>query len=158
MKSAAKKKTTQVILLSKQANLGQLGDLVHVKNGHARNYLIPMGKAVRATKDSIAHFETRRAELEALQNEHLTQAQARATVLSQLTISIAVKAGEDGKLFGSIGTLDIATAVTTAGSEVKKSEVLLPNGTLRQLGEYDIQLKLHSDVVTSFKLTLIAEK
>jgi large subunit ribosomal protein L9 len=158
MKSAAKKKTIQVILLSKQVNLGQLGDLVNVKNGHARNYLIPHGKAVRATKDSIAHFETRRAELEALQNSHLAEAQARATVLSQLTISIPVKAGEDGKLFGSVGTLDIATAVIAAGSTIVKSEVLLPNGTLRQLGEYDIQLKLHSDVITSFKLTLVAEK
>jgi large subunit ribosomal protein L9 len=158
MKSAAKKKTQQVILLSKQANLGQLGDLVNVQNGYARNYLIPQGKAVRATKDSIAHFETRRAELEAAQAEHLVQAQARATALSALSISISVKAGEDGKLFGSIGTLDIATAITAAGSEVQKSEVLLPNGTLRQLGEYDIQLKLHSDVVTTIKLVLVAEK
>jgi large subunit ribosomal protein L9 len=158
MKSAAKKKTMQVILLSKQVNLGQLGDVVEVKNGHARNYLVPQGRAVRATKDNIAHFETRRAELEVLQEEHLASAKTRATSLSEISVSISVRAGEDGKLFGSIGTLDIAEAITATGSEVKKSEVLLPNGTLRQLGEYDIQLKLHSDVVTTIKLVLVAEK
>jgi len=159
MKSAAKKKTIQVILLSKQPKLGALGDVVNVKNGYGRNFLIPQGKAVRATKESLAHFEIRRAELEAIAAQHLAEAQARATTLSAVVVSMPVKAGEDGKLFGSVGTLDIATALSTASSTtVIKSEVLLPNGTLRQLGEYEIQLKLHSDVVTSFKLTLVAEK
>ncbi len=148
----------EIILLEKQRNLGNLGDTVKVKPGYARNFLVPQGKAVRATKENIAAFEARRAELEKVQAEHLAQASARAEAVAALSLTIAANAGEDGKLFGSIGTKDIADAIVALGVAIEKHEVLLPNGTLRQTGEYDIQLQLHSDVLATVKLAIVAEK
>ncbi|WP_406664425.1 50S ribosomal protein L9 [Gallaecimonas sp. GXIMD1310] len=147
-----------VILLDKIANLGGLGDQVNVKSGYARNYLIPQGKAVMATRDNIAHFETRRAELEAKLAEVQAAAEARAEQLNNLgTIEIAAKAGDEGKLFGSIGTRDIADAVSAAGVEVVKAEVKMPEGALRTTGEFDIDLQLHSDVFATVKIMVVAE-
>ncbi|MGL4735484.1 MAG: 50S ribosomal protein L9 [Enterovibrio sp.] len=148
----------QVILLDKVAKLGSLGDEVTVKNGYARNYLIPQGKAVMATKDNLARFEARRAELEAKVAATLAGAQKRAEQLVQLaSVTIASKAGDEGKLFGSIGAADIAQAVSKAGVAVTKSEVRLSNGTLRSTGEYEIMLQLHPEVVTAVKLNVTAE-
>ncbi|WP_018984174.1 50S ribosomal protein L9 [Salinimonas chungwhensis] len=147
-----------VILLDKIANLGGLGDKVNVKSGFARNFLFPQGKAVPATKDNVEKFEARRAELEAKIAEDLANAQARAEKLDALEeVTIAAPAGDEGKLFGSVGTRDIAEAITAAGVEVTKSEVRLPTGTLRDTGEYDIDVQLHSDVATTVKVVIIAE-
>ncbi|WP_417659509.1 50S ribosomal protein L9 [Pseudidiomarina sp.] len=147
----------EIILLDKIANLGSLGDQVSVKSGYARNFLFPQGKAVPATEANIKVFEGRRAELEAKLAEELAAAQARAEKINALEpIVISSKAGDEGKLFGSIGTRDIADAVTAAGAEVAKSEVLMPNGTLREVGEYDIELHLHSDVFATVKLQVVA--
>lgn len=148
----------EIILLDKIANLGGLGDKVAVKSGYARNFLFPHGKAVPATQANIEVFETRRAELEAKLAADLAAAQERAEKVQALdVVTISSKAGDEGKLFGSIGTRDIADAVTAAGVPVKKSEVLLPNGTLRDVGEYDIELHLHSDVFASVKLQVVAQ-
>ncbi|OZB06607.1 MAG: 50S ribosomal protein L9 [Idiomarina sp. 34-48-12] len=147
----------EIILLDKIANLGSLGDQVSVKSGYARNFLFPQGKAVPATEANIKVFEERRAELEAKLAEELAAAQARAEKINALEpVVISSKAGDEGKLFGSIGTRDIADAVTAAGVEVVKAEVLLPNGTLREVGEYDIELHLHSDVFATVKLQVVA--
>ena len=147
-----------VILLDKVAKLGGLGDQVSVKSGYARNFLFPSGKAVPANEDNVKQFETRRAELETQLAATLTKAQARADKLSALTdVTIVSKAGDEGKLFGSIGTRDIADAFTIAGVELVKSEVRLPHGTLRDTGEYDIVVHLHADVETTVKLAVIAE-
>ena len=148
----------EVILLDKIAHLGGLGDKVSVKSGFARNYLFPQGKAVMATKDNLAAFEARRAELEAKLADVLAAAQARAAQLSALTnVTIATKAGDEGKLFGSVGTRDIADAITAAGVPVAKSEVRMPNGGLRSVGEYDIVVHLHTDVNTTVKVAVVAE-
>ncbi|PCI58642.1 MAG: 50S ribosomal protein L9 [Gammaproteobacteria bacterium] len=148
----------EVILLDKIAKLGGLGDKVSVKSGYARNYLLPQGKAVFASKENVERFEARRADLESKLAEALTSAQARADKLAALTdVTIASKAGEEGKLFGSIGTRDIADAITEAGVEVTKAEVRLPLGTLRETGEFDIAIHLHNDVDTTIKLVVIAE-
>ncbi|WNJ96971.1 50S ribosomal protein L9 [Vibrio ruber] len=148
----------QVILLDKIGNLGGLGDTVNVKSGYARNFLIPQGKAVMATKANVEMFEHRRAELEAQVAEQLAAAQSRADKVNALeAVVIASKAGEEGKLFGSIGTRDIADAVTAAGVEVSKSEVRLPEGALRNVGEYDISIQLHSEVFAEVKLQVVAE-
>ena len=147
-----------IILLDKIANLGGLGDKVNVKSGFARNFLFPQGKAVPATKDNVEKFEARRAELEAKIAEDLAAAQARAEKLDALEeVTVAAPAGDEGKLFGSVGTKDIADAITAAGVEVAKSEVRLPTGTLRETGEYDIDVQLHSDVATTVKVVIIAE-
>ncbi|NTS78350.1 50S ribosomal protein L9 [Catenovulum sp. SM1970] len=147
-----------IILLDKIANLGGLGDQVSVKAGYARNFLFPQSKAVPATKENIAHFEAQRAELEAKLAETLAAAEARAEKLAALeNVTIASKAGDEGKLFGSIGTRDIADAVTAAGVELAKSEVRLPNGALRETGEFDITVQLHTDVKATIKLEVIAE-
>lgn len=147
-----------IILLDKVANLGGLGDQVSVKAGYARNFLFPQGKAVPATKDNVEKFEARRAELEAKIAEALNAAQTRADQLSALeTVTIAAPAGDEGKLFGSVGTRDIADAVTAAGVALTKAEVKLPTGTLRELGEFDIDVQLHSEVMTSVKLAIVAE-
>ena len=139
-----------IILLDKIANLGGLGDQVTVKSGYARNFLFPQGKAVPATKDNVEKFEARRAELEAKIAEQLAAANARAEKVAELAeVTIAAPAGDEGKLFGSVGTRDIADAITAAGVEVQ-AEVKLPTGTLRETGEYDIDL-LYSDVITSIK-------
>ncbi|WP_349572364.1 50S ribosomal protein L9 [Azotobacter salinestris] len=145
----------EVILLEKIANLGNLGDKVSVKGGYARNFLLPQGKATAATAENVAAFEARRAELERLAAEKKASAEARAAQLNELEITITATAGDEGKLFGSIGTADIADALTAAGLEVAKSEVRLPNGTIRQTGEYDVALHLHTDVEASIRLVVV---
>jgi large subunit ribosomal protein L9 len=146
-----------VILLEKVHNLGDLGETVSVKPGYGRNYLIPKGIAVPATSDNIAKFEARRAELEQVAAEKLSQAQKRQEALTDFVVSVAHKAGDEGKLFGSVGTADIAEAVSQAGVEVEKREVRLPEGPIRQTGEYDIDIELHSDVVATVKVTIVPE-
>ncbi|MGO1246998.1 MAG: 50S ribosomal protein L9 [Oceanisphaera sp.] len=147
----------QVILLDKIAKLGGLGDQVTVKAGYARNFLLPQGKAVLATKDNVATFEARRAELEAKLNEQLAAAQARADQLSGLAgVEIASKSGDEGKLFGSIGARDIADAITAAGVEVAKSEVRLTDGVLRNVGEYEVGVQLHADVQATVTIQVVA--
>ncbi|WP_210443180.1 50S ribosomal protein L9 [Vibrio crassostreae] len=147
----------QVILLDKIGNLGGLGDQVNVKSGYARNFLIPQGKAVMATKDNVAMFETRRAELEAKVAEQLAAAEARAESVNTLEgVTIASKAGDEGKLFGSIGTRDIADAITAAGVTVAKSEVRLPEGALRNIGEFEVSIQLHSEVFATAKIAIVA--
>ena len=147
----------QVILLERVGKLGDLGDSISVKSGFGRNFLIPFGKAVPATKDNVAQFELRRAELEAAAAEKKAAAEARAAKLNELTVTITSTAGDEGKLFGSIGTRDIADAITAAGAEVSKSEVRLPEGVIRELGEYDVAIQLHTDVSATVKLAVIAE-
>lgn len=148
----------QIILLDKVANLGSLGDKVDVKAGYARNYLVPQGKAVPATKKNVEFFEARRAELEAKLADVLAVAEGRAEKINSLaTVTIASKAGDEGKLFGSIGTRDIAQAVTAAGVEVMKSEVRLPNGVLRTVGEHEVHFQVHSDVFAKLNVNIIAE-
>lgn len=146
-----------IILLEKIANLGNLGDKVSVRPGYGRNYLIPKGKAVAATAAKLAEFEQRRADLEKKANEEHAAAEARAAALSELTITIAQKAGEDGRLYGSVGTRDIAEAITAAGVPVQKQEVRLPNGVIRATGDYSVQLQIHSDVDASVALKVVAE-
>ncbi|EAP93110.1 MULTISPECIES: 50S ribosomal protein L9 [Vibrio] len=147
----------QVILLDKIGNLGGLGDQVNVKSGYARNFLIPQGKVVMATKDNVAMFETRRAELEAKVAEQLAAAEARAETVNTLEgVTIASKAGDEGKLFGSIGTRDIADAITAAGVAVVKSEVRLPEGALRNIGEFEVSIQLHSEVFATAKIAIVA--
>lgn len=147
----------QVILLEKVGRLGNLGDKVNVKSGYGRNFLIPYKKAVAATEANIAEFEARRAELEKAAAERRGVAEARAAKLAELSVTIGANAGDEGKLFGSIGTRDIAEAVTKAGIDVDKSEVRLPNGVIREVGEYEIDIQLHSDVIQAFKLIVIKE-
>lgn len=148
----------EVILLERIKNLGTLGQKVKVKRGFGRNFLVPHGKAVYATEENIKKFEARRAELEKAEKEHLKAAEKRKeTIVALGTVTIASKAGEEGKLFGSIGTRDIADAITQAGVEVSKSEVHLPMGALRQVGEYDIELEFHSDVEVIVKINVVPE-
>ena len=148
----------EVILLENISNLGGLGDKVDVKAGFGRNYLIPQGKAVPATEDAIAKFEARRAELEAAAAESLAAAEARAAELNAMQlVTIAANAGEEGKLFGSIGTRDIADAVTAAGVAIDKSEVRLPEGALRELGEYEINVQVHGEVTAIIALAVVPE-
>lgn len=147
----------EVILLEKIANLGNLGDKVTIKNGYGRNYLIPQKKAVPATAQRIAEFEQRRAELEKAAQEKLLAAQARALAIGKLTVTIAHKAGEEGKLFGSVGTQTIAEAITAAGEIVHKHEVRLPGGVIRHVGEFDIELGLHTDVTVTVPVKIVAE-
>lgn len=144
----------QVILLEKVGKLGDLGDQVNVKAGYGRNFLIPLGKAVPASSDNVAEFETRRAELEAAAAEKVAAAQARADKLAGVVVTIESNAGEEGKLFGSIGTRDVADAISATGNEVAKSEVKMPEGVIRDLGEYDIAVQLHSDVTTVVKVVV----
>ena len=146
----------EVILLEKIANLGNLGDKVNVKGGYARNFLLPQGKATAATAANVAAFEARRAELEKLAAEKKSEAEARAAQLNELEITITATAGDEGKLFGSIGTHDIADALTAAGVPVAKSEVRLPNGTIRQTGEFDVALHLHTYIEASVRLIVVA--
>lgn len=148
----------QVILLEKIGRLGNIGDRVDVKAGYGRNFLMPQGKAVPATRENIAMFEERRAELEAASAEKLTAAKGRAKLIEQIgEIHIVANASEEGKLFGSVGTREIAEAVTAAGQNLEKAEVLLPEGAIREVGEYDIDLQLHSDVAAMIKLVVTAE-
>ena len=146
----------QVILLDKIGNLGSLGDQVNVKAGYARNFLIPQGKVVMATKANVEMFETRRAELEAKVAEQLAAAEARAESVNALEVTIASKSGDEGKLFGSIGNRDIADAATAAGVAIAKSEVRLPEGALRTTGSFEVSIQLHSEVFATLKLEVTA--
>ena len=147
-----------IILLDKIANLGGLGDKVTVKSGYARNILFPQGKAVPATKANVEKFEARRAELEAKIADELKSAEAKAEKINALeNVTIAAPAGDEGKLFGSVGTRDIAQAVTDAGVEVTKAEVKLPDGTLREVGEFEIDIQVHPEVTANVTLAIIAE-
>jgi large subunit ribosomal protein L9 len=146
-----------IILLDKVGRLGAIGDKVSVKSGYARNFLLPQGKAVAATAKNIADFEERRAGLEATAAAKIAEATARAEKLAELTVTIAANAGDEGRLFGSIGTRDIADAITAAGVSVAKSEVRLPQGVLRETGAYEINVQLHAEVVQAVKLNVIAE-
>ncbi len=145
----------EVILLEKVGRVGNVGDKINVKSGYARNFLFPFAKAIPATKENLADFEARKAELLKAAAAKLSAAQARADKLNGLTIRIEANAGDEGKLFGSVGTRDIADAVTAAGQAVEKAEVLLPNGALRETGEFDVTLSLGSEVTASIKLTIV---
>jgi large subunit ribosomal protein L9 len=147
----------EVILLDKVGKLGAIGDKVSVKSGYGRNYLLPQGKAVAATAKNIADFEIRRAGLEAAAAAKIAEATARAEKLAALEVTIAAKAGDEGRLFGSIGTRDIAEAITAAGVEVAKSEVRLPQGVLREIGQYEIDVQLHAEVIQAVKLAVVPE-
>ena len=147
----------QVILMEKLANLGNLGDVVRVKDGYARNYLIPHGKAKRATEANIKAFEVRRAELEKTQAEALAQAQERGAKLDGLTLQIVQKAGVDGRLFGSVTNYDIVESLTKQGHEVERSQVRMPDGPLKQVGDYRLQIALHADVVVAINVAVLGE-
>jgi|SRR5690606_3694647 large subunit ribosomal protein L9 len=147
----------EVILLDKVGRLGNIGDKVTVKAGYGRNFLLPQGKAVAATAKNVADFEARRAQLEAAADAKKADAAARAAKLAELTVTIAANAGDEGRLFGSIGTRDIAEAISAAGVEVVKAEVRLPQGALREVGEYEIDVQLHSEVTQVIKLVVVAE-
>ncbi len=148
-----------VILLEKVGKLGAIGDKVAVKAGFGRNFLIPQGKAVFATEANLADFEQRRAELEAAAADKLGNAEARAAQLAQLaSVTISAVAGDEGKLFGSIGARDIAAAVSSAGVELAKSEVKMPEGPLRELGEFEVTIQLHSDLSTSIQVVVAEEE
>ena len=148
----------EVILLQKVANLGNVGDRVKVRSGFGRNFLLPQGKATLATPENIARFEARREELERVAREHLVSAGERAASMKDFTLTIHAKAGTEGKLFGSIGTSDIAEACTRAGFKIERSEVRLPNGPLRLLGEHTVDLHLHADVDVPLHVTIVAEE
>ena len=147
----------EIILLEKVQNLGNLGDKVNVKPGFGRNFLIPSGKAVPATEANVAEFEARRAELEKADAEKLAVAQARADKLAGLTVTIACKASDEGKLFGSVSNIDVADAVTAAGVEINKAEIRMPEGAIREIGEFDISIHLHTDIDSSIKVVVAAE-
>ncbi|MDW5378727.1 50S ribosomal protein L9 [Halomonas sp. HP20-15] len=147
----------EVILLDNIGKLGALGDKVTVKPGYGRNYLVPYGLAVPATKDNVEAFETQRAELEAQAVERKREAEARAEQLNDIELSLVAKAGDEGKLFGSIGPRDLADALAQAGIDVAKSEVRMPEGPLRATGEYDIQLHLHAEVDATVRIVVVAE-
>ncbi len=146
-----------VILLEKIGNLGDLGDEVSVKPGFARNYLLPQGKAVTADDENRTVFEGRRAELEASANEKLAEANTRAGKLLDKELSIAVKSGEEGRLYGSVGTQNIADVLTTEGIPVERSEIRMPEGVIRVLGEYEITIQLHTDVTAEIKVVVVPE-
>lgn len=148
----------QVILLQKVANLGNIGDRVKVRSGYGRNFLLPQGKATLATPENIARFEARRAELERAAREHLESAGERAAAMKDFKLTIPAKAGTEGKLFGSIGTADIAEACNKAGFKIERSEVRLPSGPLRTLGEHVVSLHLHADVDVPLAVSIVPEE
>jgi large subunit ribosomal protein L9 len=148
----------EVILLEKVANLGNLGDRVAVRSGYARNYLLPKGKATLATAANVARFEARRADLEKSANELLSAAEARKAKFEGFKLTITAKAGSEGKLFGSIGTQDIAEAATAAGQELVRNEVRLPNGSLRSVGDHVVVVHLHTDVDVELTISILAEE
>jgi len=148
----------QVILMEKVANLGNLGDVVKVKDGYARNFLIPHGKAKRATEQNLKAFESRRAELEKAQAETLAKAQERGARLDGLTLQITQKAGPDGRLFGSVTNYDIVEGLKKEGHEVERANVRMPQGPLKQVGEYPIQIALHTDVAVTIKVAVLGEQ
>ncbi|WP_110668691.1 50S ribosomal protein L9 [Salinicola halophilus] len=147
----------EVILLDNIGKLGDLGDKVTVKPGYGRNYLVPYGLAVPATKDNVEAFEAQRAELEAQSADRKAQAEERAAQLAEIELSLVAKAGDEGKLFGSIGPRDLAEAMAQAGIDVSKSEVRMPEGPIRQTGEYDIAMQLHAEVSSSVRVVVVAE-
>ena len=146
----------EVILLQRVEHLGTLGDRVKVKSGYARNYLLPKSMAAEATEANIAKFEARRAELEKLEADQLSAAQSRAGRLADMVVTIPANAGSEGRLFGSVGPAEIASAVTAAGVEVTKREVLLNDGSIRQTGEYDVTLRLHSEVEATIRVNVVS--
>ena len=148
----------QVILMERLANLGNLGDVVKVKEGYARNFLIPQGKAKRATADNMKVFEERRAELERAQEDKLSSAQALAAKLDGLMVQIARKAGVDGRLFGSVSNIDVAEALKSQGVEVEKSAIRMPQGPLKQIGDFPLQVALHSDVLATVTVSILGEQ
>jgi large subunit ribosomal protein L9 len=148
----------QIILLEKVVNLGGLGDVVKVKDGYARNFLIPQGKAKRATPVNLAEFEKRRAELEAAQAATLTAAQEKGAKLDGMMVQITQKAGVDGRLFGSVTTVDIAEALQKQGFEVERSMIRLPQGPLKTVGDHDISVALHTDVTVHIKISVLGEQ
>ncbi|MFL0804281.1 MAG: 50S ribosomal protein L9 [Agarilytica sp.] len=147
----------EVILLEKVGNLGGVGSKVNVKPGFGRNYLLPQGKAISATEKNLEEFEVRRAELEKAAANKIESAEIRGRELEELKVTITAKSGDEGKLFGSVGARDIADAITAAGVAVEKAEVKLPQGTLREVGEYEIDLQLHVDVTQTISLVIEAE-
>lgn len=147
----------EVILLEKVDNLGSIGDRVKVRSGYGRNYLLPKGKATLATPENIAVFEARRAELESRQAEEVEAVKARGEALQKLTLRLTAKAGTGGKLFGSLGTIDIAEAASAAGVPIERSEVRLPDGPIRALGEFEIEIHLHADVNAMVRVEVIAD-
>mgnify|MGYP000710599744 CR=1 FL=1 len=147
----------EVILLDNVGKLGALGDKVAVKSGYARNFLFPQAKAVPATADNLKAFEARRAELEKAAQEALDQANGRAQALEGFSVTITSKAGDEGKLFGSIGSRDIADAISAAGQAIEKSEVILSEGPLRTVGEHEVRLQLHAEVSQNVVVTVVAE-
>ena len=148
----------QVILLERVINLGQLGDVVKVKEGYARNFLIPQGKARRATETAIKEFEARRADLEKAQADRLSAAQAEGEKLNGTTVRITAKAGVDGRLFGSVTNFDISEALTKQGFQVNKAQIRMPQGPLKAVGEHSISVALHTDVVAEVKVTVVGEQ
>ncbi len=148
----------ELILLQKVANLGNIGDRVKVKSGYGRNYLLPQGKATVATPENIAKFEARRAELEKVAQQELSDAQARAAKLEGVKLSLSAKAGGEGKLFGSVGTTDITEALNKAGHKVERSEVRLPHGPIRQAGDHIVHLHLHTDVTIELPVVVVPEE
>jgi large subunit ribosomal protein L9 len=148
----------QVILLERVINLGQLGDVVKVKEGYARNFLIPQGKARRATDAAIKEFEARRADLEKAQADRLAAAQAEGAKLNGTTVRITAKAGVDGRLFGSVTNYDISEALTKQGFQVNKAQIRMPQGPLKAVGEHTISVALHTDVVAEVKVTVVGEQ
>ena len=148
----------QVILMEKVANLGELGDVVKVKDGFARNFLIPQGKAKRATEANLKAFESRRAELEKAQAETLAKAQERGTKLDGLTLQITQKAGPDGRLFGSVTNYDIVEALQKQGLEVERANIRMPQGPLKQVGDFPIQIALHTDVTVTITVSVLGEQ
>jgi len=147
----------QIILMEKVANLGNLGDLVKVKDGYARNYLIPQGKAKRATPAALQEFEARRAELEKVSADKLVAAQAFARELEDVSVTIARKAGVDGRLFGSVTHHDIAASLRQLGYNIEKSSIRMPDGPLKTIGEFTLEIMLHTDVAANIKVSVIAE-
>jgi large subunit ribosomal protein L9 len=147
-----------VILLQKVANLGNIGDRVKVRSGYGRNFLLPGGKATLATPDNVKRFEARREELEKLAREHMSSAEERAVAMKDFKLTITAKAGTEGKLFGSIGTSDVAEAATKAGFKVERSEVRMPNGPLRTVGEHSVGLHLHADIDVPLTVLIVAEE
>ena len=147
-----------VILLTKVANLGNIGDRVKVKSGYGRNFLLPKGKATLATPDNVKRFEARRAELEKIAKDQFKDAESRAAALKDFKLQITAKAGTEGKLFGSIGTADIAEAATKAGQKLARAEVRLPNGPLRTVGDHVVALHLHTDIDVQLPVVITAEE
>lgn len=147
-----------LILLEKVNNLGDLGDLVKVKSGFGRNFLVPQGKAVPATKDNLAQFEARRAEFEAAAADRLGQAQARESGLADVVVEIAANASDEGNLYGSIGPREVASAVSALGHEISKAEVVMGEGPIRTVGEFDVVVHLHADVETRVKVIVTPEE